>query len=93
MLAGAKGIFGALAKLPLGERVLELFESLRASRLLSQEYSSCVGMPRCWSNASKDESMDDITCGSAGFARMRLGDLLRLADELWLGMDCEELHR
>lgn len=95
MLGGAKGTCGAaLAKLPLGDRVLEAFESLRPDLLLSREYCSCAGKPRCWSNASKDDRMDDMTAGSAGLALMRLGDLLRFADELWLvGTDCEDSHR
>jgi len=94
MLVGAKGMSGALAKLPSGVRVLEPFESLRPLLLFSREYCSCAGKPRCVSNASKDDKIEDMTCGSAGLALMRLGDFLRLDDELWLmGTDCDESHR
>lgn len=36
-----------------------------------------------------------MTCGLAGLALMRLGDLLGFDDELWLlvGTDCDESHR
>lgn len=94
MLVGANGMFGALAKLPFGERVLELFESLRPPRLLLLICCSSAGKPLCVSNASNDDSIEDMTFGSAGLAFMRLGDLRRLEDELWLaGTDCEESHR
>lgn len=85
---------GALAKLPSGERALEPFESLRPLLLLSREYCSGTGRLRCVSNASKDDRIDDMTCGFAGLALMRLGDLLRLEEEVWLaGIDCDESHR